>query len=1159
MDPLESERDLFEQVAESFLARFRRGERPSLSEYTARYPDLAGQIGELFPLLVEMEGHRPGPQAQTARSDCAAPQQLGEYRILREVARGGMGIVYEAVQESLGRHVALKVLPFQGLADANHLERFRREAQAAAKLHHTNIVPVFGVGEDKGVHYFAMQFIQGQALNNVLHELKSRRQSGAPESGERAESASSAPAAACNLALTVTLAEGMETGRFPGKKVVPRNRDREELGSSVDRQRQALSRADASHAMVLGDDSELGSQSDAKYFRSVARVGVQVAEALAYAHEQGIVHRDIKPSNLLLDTQGTVWITDFGLAKAEGTGELTSPGDLLGTLRYMAPERFQGKADPRSDVFSLGLTLYEMITLHPAFDCAERAQLIERMLHSEPLRPRQLDRRIPRDLETLILKAIAKAPGRRYQTAGAMAEDLQRFLADRTILARRTGPIERVWRWSRRNPVVAGMTIAFLLAVVAGFVGAMTQWIRAENLAKSEFLSLKASEAAEDQTRRYLYVARMNLAQQASETNQTRRLLELLKPYQPGTKQDHLRGFEWYYWWRTCHLYEKSLNGNGGFVNALGFHPIRGTLVSGHTDGRLRLWDQATGMLESTLAGNGTDVRDLAFSPDGKSLAIGTLSAITVWDLEDGKARWALDAKGGPLSRLAFSPEGSILAVALTDGTIGLWNASTGQPKSRLKGHTEMVLSVAFSPNGRVLASCGADKTIRLWDSSTGELADVLTEHTDRLWSVAFSPDGATLASGGDDLAVLLWKVGSSKPKAKLNGHTNNIRKVLFSPDGMTLASADDNGLIRLWDPATGNAKAICKGHTITVVALAFSADSTILASGGEDGTIKLWNLASVAPASSLAGHDGEVFSVAISPDSSTLASAGVNGKIMLWDLATGRLEARLETGAKVLRCVVFSPDGTILASAHGDGTVRLWDPASRKPRATLTGPASAVLSVAFSPDNKTLASVCRDKTVRLWDLSTTPPKATLLAPGSGVDTEPYNDHGLVGASVAFSPDGATLASANTGRLVTLWDLAAGKARATLESQLSMPFSLAFSPDGATLASAGNGQDLDLWDSASGKLVKTLKGHLAWIRSVVFCPDGKTLASASDDNTIVLWDLQSGEPKTILGHPDYLLSVAVSPDGTALASGSRDKTVRLWRAATEEQVRAHSD
>ncbi len=229
--------------------------------------------------------------------------------------------------------------------------------------------------------------------------------------------------------------------------------------------------------MIQGDDSELGSQSNAKYFRSVGRLGVQVAEALEYAHQQGIIHRDIKPSNLLLDTQGTVWITDFGLAKAEGTVELTSRGELFGTLRYMAPERFQGQADRRSDVFSLGLTLYEMVTLQPAFEYDERAQLIERMLHSDPPRPRQLDRRIPRDLETAILKAIAKEPGRRYLTAGEMAADLRLFLSDRPIQARRSTAIEQFGRWCRRNPWLAGANIAAaVLTTIVAIGSTLAAW-----------------------------------------------------------------------------------------------------------------------------------------------------------------------------------------------------------------------------------------------------------------------------------------------------------------------------------------------------------------------------------------------------------------------------------------------------------------------------------------------------------------------------------------------------------------------------------------------------------------------------------------------------------------------------------------------------------
>src|SRR5262249_14165505 len=262
---------------------------------------------------------------------------------LREVARGGMGIVYEAVQESLGRHVALKVLPPHGLVDAKHLERFRREARAAARLHHTNIVPVFGVGEHEGIHYYAMQFIQGQGLNAVLQELKGRRQQGTAPGAEQGQG----PAT-----LAASVAQGLLTGQFASQVA-----NGCEAGSSggdavAESTRGTRGRCpDASEA--AGIESGLTTQTETQYPRSVAQVGVQVADALAYAHQQGILHRDIKPSNLLLDTHGVVWLTDFGLAKAEDADELTSPGDIVGTLRYMAPERFGGQADARSDVYSL--------------------------------------------------------------------------------------------------------------------------------------------------------------------------------------------------------------------------------------------------------------------------------------------------------------------------------------------------------------------------------------------------------------------------------------------------------------------------------------------------------------------------------------------------------------------------------------------------------------------------------------------------------------------------------------------------------------------------------------------------------------------------------------------------------------------------------------
>src|SRR5262249_23105258 len=296
------------------------------------HPELAGDIRELFPALVQIEQLKPATGDLTGPAcparDGSSIERLGEYRILREVGRGGMGVVYEAEQESLGRRVALKVLPPHALLSGTYLERFRREARAAARLHHTNIVPVFGVGEVDGVHFYAMQFIPGEPLDKVLQDLCRLRRGGP------------------NPELSGSIAPSLLTGQFvpPG-------------GADTVGQRAPASAmpTDAWPTPTLS-----GGPASSEYHRSVARIGVQVAEALAHAHKQGILHRDIKPSNLLLDAQGRVWITDFGLAKAEGTDELTQAGDIVGTLRFMAPERFDGQSLPQGDIYALGLTLYEL-------------------------------------------------------------------------------------------------------------------------------------------------------------------------------------------------------------------------------------------------------------------------------------------------------------------------------------------------------------------------------------------------------------------------------------------------------------------------------------------------------------------------------------------------------------------------------------------------------------------------------------------------------------------------------------------------------------------------------------------------------------------------------------------------------------------------------
>jgi serine/threonine protein kinase/tetratricopeptide (TPR) repeat protein len=452
-----SPEDRVGELAEAFLDRHRRGERPSVEEYATAHPDLAGEIRRLFAALLIMEELRPAASDLTGDilACGSAPGRLGDYRILREVGRGGMGVVYEAEQESLGRRVALKVLAAHGLRHPRQLLRFQREARAAARLHHTNIVPVFGAGQSEGLHYYVMQLIPGLGLDAVLDEIKRLR-------GPRPQPGAPSPPAADRMRAAAEVARSLMTGQFAAAPAHDPSDERPAPSQAVP------STAPASpSSVVLPGQAGRSSATDSagRYARSVALIGVQVAEALDYAHRQGTLHRDIKPSNLLLDGQGTVWVADFGLAKAADSDDLTHTGDIVGTVRYMAPERFEGRCDARSDVYALGLTLYELLALRPAFDRSDRVELIHQVTHEEPPRPRSLDPTVPRDLETVVRKAIEREPNRRYAGAGALAEDLRRFVEGRPIRARRTSPLEHAWRWCCRNPAWAALAATTLVLV----------------------------------------------------------------------------------------------------------------------------------------------------------------------------------------------------------------------------------------------------------------------------------------------------------------------------------------------------------------------------------------------------------------------------------------------------------------------------------------------------------------------------------------------------------------------------------------------------------------------------------------------------------------------------------------------------------------------
>ncbi|HEY7313566.1 MAG TPA: serine/threonine-protein kinase, partial [Gemmataceae bacterium] len=453
---------LLSQITDEFLARLDAGEQPDIEEYVQRYPALADVLRQVLPALTVL---RQPPSAGEAPADGLVSGVLGDFRIVREVGRGGMGVVYEAEQISLGRRVALKVLPFAATMDARQLQRFHNEARAAAGLHQEHIVPVHAVGCERGIHFYAMQFIEGRTLAELIEQQR---------------------------------APGGCAASEPTAAYTPK---REEDVSAATVEVSAVQtpppEAAAAETPAVGRATTSGPIGDGAYFRRVAEWGEQAAEALEYAHSVGIVHRDVKPANLMVDSQSKLWVTDFGLARTAGDSGLTMTGDLLGTLRYMSPEQAlakHGLVDHRTDVYSLGVTLYELLTLRPAVDGKDRQEILKRIAFEEPTAPRSLNSAVPHELETIVLKAMAKEPSERCTTAKELADDLCRFLEDKPVLARRPSLMQRARRWTRRNrSLVGSLGAGLLLAAVA--LGGSVGWAVRDRAARQDEAERRVSEA----------------------------------------------------------------------------------------------------------------------------------------------------------------------------------------------------------------------------------------------------------------------------------------------------------------------------------------------------------------------------------------------------------------------------------------------------------------------------------------------------------------------------------------------------------------------------------------------------------------------------------------------------------------------------------------
>jgi eukaryotic-like serine/threonine-protein kinase len=835
-----------------------------------------------------------------------------------------------------------------------------------------------------------------------------------------------------------------------------------------------------------------------------------VGEAVAYAHSEGVVHRDLKPANVVVGSFGETVVIDWGLAKEVGD----AAGDgVIGTPAYMAPEQARGKPlDERVDVYALGALLYQLLAGVPPYQGSSSVEILAHVQEGPPVPLARRQPGVPRELESIVGKAMARDPQERYRTARELAADLKRFLGGRLVSSHRYSAAELARRWVARHraPVaVAAASLAVLVTLGILGVRKLDQQRREAEGRRDDLVLLQARGALDrDPTEALGWLKEYEGGDLAASRTIA------LEAVRRGTAQLVLSGHE-------------------RFVRAVDFTPDGKRLISSGADGLVVSWDLTRGQGE-TWRGHVGETNCIAISPDGALVATGgDDTTVRLWS--GGKAR-VLEGHRASVIGVVFLPGGTRLVSAAYDRTLRVWDVATGAGRVvATQPEGDDLNDLAVSSDGRTAYTVGRVGHVYVVDLETGVGRKLLGAEAGGVWKLALSPDGKRLATASNDRVVRLWDLAGGPPLV-LGGHQGRVKTVAFSPDGTRLASGADDNDIRLWDLTGGAEPRILRGHRGFVMAVQFSPDGATLASGSSDRRVRVWT---VPPFEARVVHPFEGSGPAVfSPSGKLSAFADGAGKIALVDHTTGP-RALEGPPAGMLR---FSPDEARLGLVTLDGSAAVIDLATglvRTPPGTL--PPAARLY--FAPDSRRVVLDTRDHALRLWDVE-----------AGSVVSLPAEE--LTTVHVTFTADGRLVAGI-AGSNAVLWDGAG--APAILPHAGWLAESAAFSPDGTLLATGANDHTAALWDVAA-RTRRVLAGHDGPVARVAFSPDGRTLATTSDDQTARLWDIATGASRVLVGHENRVTQAVFSPDGHTLATASVDRTLRLWDTETgaTEILRGHT-